>query len=44
VGSIGENDPEVIQSAFRTGELRIARTYHLPLCAPPSTCSTSPVT
>ena len=30
-------------SALRADRLRVLRAYHLPLCAPPSTCSTSPV-
>src|SRR5271170_5462580 len=44
MGSRGEHDPDVLQSALRASRLRTARAYHLPLCEPPSTCSTSPVT
>jgi hypothetical protein len=35
---------ELLQPALRADRLRALRTYHLPECAPPSTCNTSPVT
>src|SRR5260370_34881512 len=39
-----EFDAELLQSALRVGRLRPLAAYHFPECAPPSTCSTSPVT
>ena len=39
-----EFDAELLQSALRVGRLRAHAAYHFPECAPPSTCSTSPVT
>ena len=39
-----ELDAKVLQSAICTARLRIFNAYHRPACAPPSTCSTSPVT
>jgi hypothetical protein len=39
-----EFDAELLQSALRVGRLRALAAYHFPECAPPSTCSTSPVT
>ena len=35
---------KVLQPAICTARLRTFIAYHLPACAPPSTCSTSPVT
>src|ERR1700730_4427353 len=35
---------ELRKPALRACRLRALRTHHLPECAPPSTCSTSPVT
>src|SRR5260370_40578064 len=39
-----ELNSKVVQPAIRTARLRPLRVHHLPTCAPPSTCSTSPVT
>src|SRR6266567_3227202 len=39
-----ELNSKVVQPAIRTARLRTLRAHHLPTCAPPSTCSTSPVT
>jgi len=39
-----ELNAKVLQSAIRTIWLRTFNAYHRPTCAPPSTCSTSPVT
>jgi hypothetical protein len=39
-----ELNAQVLQPAFCATWLGIFRAYHLPACAPPSTCSTSPVT
>ena len=33
-----------LQPAIRTARLRTLTAHHRPACAPPSTCSTSPVT
>src|ERR1700680_959525 len=35
---------ELRKPALRARRLRALRAHHLPECAPPSTCSTSPVT
>ena len=43
-GSIGEHDAELLQPALRVEPAATLAAYHLPVCAPPSTCSTSPVT
>src|SRR3954471_21699964 len=40
----GKRDAEFPQPSFRAGCLSFRMVYHLPRCAPPSTCSTSPVT
>src|SRR5215471_15547696 len=40
----GELNAKVLQSAICTARLRTFCAYHRPACAPPSTCSTSPVT
>src|SRR5215468_6949987 len=39
-----ELNAKVMQPAIRTARLRTFSAYHRPACAPPSTCSTSPVT
>ncbi len=39
-----EFDPQFLQSLLGGGRLIFFASYHFPLCAPPSTCSTSPVT
>ena len=39
-----ELNAKVLQSAICTAWLRTFNAYHRPTCAPPSTCSTSPVT
>src|ERR1700722_1968692 len=39
-----EFDAKLLQPALRAARLRARVAYHLPECAPPSTCSTSPVT
>ena len=39
-----ELNAKVLQPAFGTARLRTFGAYHRPTCAPPSTCSTSPVT
>src|SRR5215467_12598230 len=39
-----ELNAKVLQSAICTVWLRTFHAYHRPTCAPPSTCSTSPVT
>ena len=39
-----QRDVEVGEPALCGRWLRVVRAYHLPECAPPSTCSTSPVT
>ena len=39
-----ELNAKVLQSAICTAWLRASSAYHRPACAPPSTCSTSPVT
>src|SRR6266849_3035642 len=39
-----ELNAKVLQSAICTAWLRPFYPYHRPACAPPSTCSTSPVT
>src|SRR5262249_37191019 len=39
-----ELDAKVLQSLLGAGRARLFSGYHLPTCAPPSTCSTSPVT
>ncbi len=39
-----ELNAELLQPALRTDRLRTFTGYHRPTCAPPSTCSTSPVT
>ena len=39
-----ELNAKVLQSAICTAWLRPFHPYHRPVCAPPSTCSTSPVT
>ena len=38
-----EFDPQFLQSLLGGGRLIFFASYHFPLCAPPSTCSTSPV-
>ena len=38
-----ERDAKILQPPFRVAGLRSPRAYHRPACAPPSTCSTSPV-
>src|SRR5258707_14035219 len=38
-----EFDTEIFQSLLGAGRLRVFTHHHLPRCAPPSTCSTSPV-
>src|SRR6266480_2658482 len=38
-----ELDAKLLQSLFSADWLRVAALYHLPRCAPLSTCSTSPV-
>src|SRR5215467_12620933 len=45
-GRRGRREPnaKVLQSAICTVWLRTFHAYHRPTCAPPSTCSTSPVT
>src|SRR5215471_16593983 len=35
---------KVLQSSICTALVRTSKAYHRPACAPPSTCSTSPVT
>ena len=40
----GEHDAELLQPLLRPGQVHAFAGYHLPMCAPPSTCSTSPVT
>src|SRR6267143_2196890 len=40
----GELDAEFVQPLFFAGRPRALTGHHLPTCAPPSTCSTSPVT
>src|SRR5262245_30685587 len=37
-------DAKFAQPLLRTGGSRLCVIYHRPTCAPPSTCSTSPVT
>lgn len=37
-------NPELRKPALCACRLRALRPYHLPECAPPSTCNTSPVT
>ena len=45
IGRVGaELDAEFFQPLLGTGRPRAFAGYHLPTCAPPSTCSTSPVT
>ena len=39
-----ELNAKVLQTATCTDQLRTFHAYHRPACAPPSTCSTSPVT
>src|SRR5271156_4715233 len=39
-----ELNAKVLQPAICTARLRTFTPYHRPACAPPSTCSTSPVT
>src|SRR5579871_157794 len=39
-----ELNSKVLQPAISTTRLRTFIAYHRPTCAPPSTCSTSPVT
>src|SRR5215469_5638003 len=39
-----EVNAKVLQPAFCTSRLRTLTAHHRPVCAPPSTCSTSPVT
>src|SRR5215470_19827542 len=39
-----ELNAKVLQLAICTAQVRTSHAYHLPACAPPSTCSTSPVT
>src|SRR6266404_6621117 len=39
-----ELNAKVLQSALCTPQVRTSTAYHRPACAPPSTCSTSPVT
>ena len=39
-----ELNAKVLQPALCAARLRTLRAYHRPTCAPPSTCSTSPVT
>jgi hypothetical protein len=39
-----ELNAKVLQPAICTARLRTLSAYHRPACAPPSTCSTSPVT
>src|SRR4029077_10463206 len=38
-----EFDAEFFQTRLGAGRIGICACYHLPTCAPPSTCSTSPV-
>ncbi len=38
-----ESDPQFLQPLLGGGRLIVFASYHFPLCAPPSTCSTSPV-
>ncbi len=38
-----EFDAKLLQPPLRIAGLRSPRAYHRPACAPPSTCSTSPV-
>jgi len=35
---------KILQPAICVSQLRTFAAYHRPTCAPPSTCSTSPVT
>ena len=39
-----ELDAKFLQPLLGAGRLIVFASYHLPMCAPPSTCSTSPVT
>jgi hypothetical protein len=39
-----ELNAKVLQPAICTAQVRTSNAYHRPACAPPSTCSTSPVT
>jgi len=39
-----ELNAKILQPAICPGRLRTRTAYHRPTCAPPSTCSTSPVT
>ena len=39
-----EFDAQFFQPLLGAGRLIVFASYHFPLCAPPSTCSTSPVT
>src|SRR5271166_796469 len=39
-----ELNAKLLQAAIRAARLRTLSAYHRPACAPPSTCSTSPVT
>ena len=43
-GRGGQLNAKVLQPAFDVARLQILRAHHRPTCAPPSTCSTSPVT
>src|ERR1700730_1433920 len=36
-------DAKFFQPLLGADRLRVSVSYHLPMCAPPSTCSTSPV-
>ena len=42
--SCWELNAKVLQAALGTDQRRTFHAYHRPTCAPPSTCSTSPVT
>jgi hypothetical protein len=39
-----ELNAKVLQPAICTAQVQTSNAYHRPACAPPSTCSTSPVT
>ena len=43
-GRLRECDAKFFQSLFGAGRPRALGGYHLPACAPPSTCKISPVT